>query len=334
MQAIPTRDIIRRVGITPVCWITLAVYYATCLGLQQSLPEGEALIHSPLDFLPLLLAMIPLLCAFVVVREWRKQPRARDALAIALGLLVFLTTFWSFGYTKSLIPALVPYYLDPTLERLELWLHGGATPYQWLVPYFTPRMYYVLDKIYLIGWINVLGLYFFWQVFTPAHGKSRTIFLSSFTMSWLIVGNLLATLLSSVGPTFYGMFFHDQYTPMNAELVDHLASIKAQIGAYYEARNLVTDMHEGAAMTELNGISAMPSMHTAMCALMVIHSLTYHKKLAFFTIPFGLVIFIGSFMFGWHYALDTYVSVACVWVIWKWNLWSYARWVGEPIPPV
>lgn len=312
---------LERLGITRPCALTLAAFLILCLGWQQALPAGETLIKTPLDYAIVLIALTPLACAFLVVREWRKQPRWRDFFGILLTLMLLMTAFWCFGYFKSLIPVFQPYYLDPWLQRIELWLHFGKTPYEWLSPFFTAPMIAALGAIYTAGWASAVFIYLFWQLFSPGLGVGRTLYLSTFTMTWLIAGSGLATLFSSVGPTFYSLYFHDQYSAAYDLMLTHLREVNTQwpILGYFEARDFVLNMVNTPPLTDTNGISAMPSLHTAMMYLLVLHSAHYHRRLLPIVLPLTILIFIGSFMLGWHYAIDTYVSVLVVWLIWRIN---------------
>jgi hypothetical protein len=55
---------------------------------------------------------------------------------------------------------------------------------------------------------------------------------------------------------------------------------------------------------------------------MLLHSAHYCKKLLLFTVPFALAIFFGSFLLGWHYVIDDYVSILGVLGIWHLNAWQ------------
>ncbi len=65
-----------------------------------------------------------------------------------------------------------------------------------------------------------------------------------------------------------------------------------------------------------SGISAMPSMHVSMSVLMALGVSSLNKKLGFAFWGFTLIIYIGSFLLGWHYAVDGLVSAPITVFIW------------------
>ena len=67
----------------------------------------------------------------------------------------------------------------------------------------------------------------------------------------------------------------------------------------------------------ISGISAMPSLHNAMCVLLFLAARNIDRRLAAAAAIFALLIFIGSVHLGWHYAIDAYISLFGVLVIWK-----------------
>ena len=65
------------------------------------------------------------------------------------------------------------------------------------------------------------------------------------------------------------------------------------------------------------GISAMPSIHVAMP---LVYALTARATARWLAVAFGLyglLILLGSVHLGWHYAVDGYVSVGAVLILWR-----------------
>jgi hypothetical protein len=117
------------------------------------------------------------------------------------------------------------------------------------------------------------------------------------------------------------MFYHDAFTPMNQALVDTLYSHTSlfENSPFLDVRQLLIDFMREPTITHLNGMSAMPSMHTAMAMLIALHSMHSTRWLRYALVPFAVAIFIGSFTLGWHYAIDTYASAIILAVIWHIN---------------
>ena len=65
-----------------------------------------------------------------------------------------------------------------------------------------------------------------------------------------------------------------------------------------------------------NGISAMPSMHVSMAVLMALGVSSLNRKLGILFWLFALIIYVGSFTLGWHYAVDGLVSGPVTLIIW------------------
>ena len=65
------------------------------------------------------------------------------------------------------------------------------------------------------------------------------------------------------------------------------------------------------------GISAMPSMHLSIAALLYFSAKELNKNFGYAMLIFLILIQIGSVHLGWHYAIDGYVSIFLTWLIWK-----------------
>jgi hypothetical protein len=73
------------------------------------------------------------------------------------------------------------------------------------------------------------------------------------------------------------------------------------------------------------GISAMPSLHVAIAALNAIVLYKFSKAAGVFGLLYLAVILVGSVHLGWHYAIDGYLSILAVAVIWWATGWALAR---------
>jgi hypothetical protein len=61
----------------------------------------------------------------------------------------------------------------------------------------------------------------------------------------------------------------------------------------------------------------MPSIHVAMPALFALSLWRASPRMAIVLSGYAVVIFLGSILLGWHYAIDGYVSligVGCLWL--------------------
>ena len=221
-------------------------------------------------------------------------------------VLPFATAFTTI---KIHIPTIQPYYADPVFIKLDYWLFGSDPwRYTHMVFGYIPTL--ILDRTYLF-WILaqlllLVGLYF---------NRNQSFQLKgmiSYQASWLLLGGVMATVLSSVGPCFYQEYFRDdRFLP----LMETLNSFEG-LSALSIQQHLL-DMRGQSAFGV--GISAMPSLHVGISWLIVL--LTKERwgfgAMWLLSVVFFCLIAIGSVHLGWHYAVDGLVSIAGVWIIWR-----------------
>lgn len=230
----------------------------------------------------------------------------------------FILTFPSF---KSNIPVFHPYSWDPFLTSFDRILHFGHSPWQLLASLTGYGSATVLfDKLYYL-WFPVIFMAVGVAAMTPGESALRHRFLMSFSASWIIIGVLLATWLSSVGP-----IFHDRLLGTDSEFATLVASLE-RINAVIplrtmEVREQLWQAYTGQSRSIVSGISAMPSMHNAICVLMFLAARHIHRYLAIAAAAYAVLIFLGSVHLGWHYASDGYVSAIIVALIWKAAGWQ------------
>jgi hypothetical protein len=239
-------------------------------------------------------------------------------IAAALPMMVMTPWFFSaFTAFKNAIPAIRPFDLDPLFARWDAALHGGVQPWEWLQPLFGyPYVTAAINFAYAL-WFFVLYLCLFWQIFSLRDRQLRLQFLLSFSLCWILLGTVAATLLSSAGPCYFGRVtgLPDPFEPLTAYLwntneIVHLQALEAQD---YLWRNyqLKGGMLGG-------GISAMPSLHLAASTVIALLGWRVHRKLGMALTAFCILILIGSVHLGWHYAIDGYAGIvggAAIWLM-------------------
>jgi hypothetical protein len=251
----------------------------------------------------------------------RLFPRALLVFAGMFFLRVLMTTFLGF---KRAIPEFQPYGpRDVQIARLDHLLHGGADPWTLLQPLLGhPWITAAIDLVYVRTWYfaSVLALVAltFWL-----RGGRRTQFLLAFAGTWVFLGIVVATALSSVGPCYYDRVVGgpSSFTPLmtylrtvdGAHVLDALGLQEQLWQAYVTGdRGLVA------------GISAMPSLHVAMPTLFAVASWHRMRALSIAFWAYAALIFVGSVHLGWHYAVDGYASVLLVFPVW-WASGQIAR---------
>jgi len=248
-------------------------------------------------------------------------PRVVTGLVVSLlAISYFVSAFSSF---KVMIGTLNPFFLDPLLARLDALIHFGIQP--WKITHFVFRGFagtMALNFAYNF-WFFLMWIFVFCQLLALAGRRERARYLLSFVLCWTVIGSVLAFLLSSAGPCYYGRVtgLPDPYAPLmhllNAMDAPHVAS-----GSYWHLWSLTTQQqlwsYQFLSTTSIGaGISAMPSMHVSMAYLLAFSSYRINKWLGRIMLAYAVIISIGSIDLGWHYAVDGYVSIAITYLLWR-----------------
>jgi len=219
---------------------------------------------------------------------------------VAVGASLFLPL-------KYAIPAEVPFWLDPALATAERGLFG-ADPWQLLDRWFgwatSP-----LDRFYGL-WLPVQSVILFLVVLArPGPAKSRALI--SYSLAWLVLGVVAAAAFSSAGPLFYDRVLGGT----------EFASLRPAL----EGRGAWMAIAESDAMWRslasgrpdlIAGISAMPSLHVAISAWMVMAARSMAPRLASAAVVYTALIWIASVQLGWHYVADGLAGIAGMAAIW------------------
>jgi hypothetical protein len=232
--------------------------------------------------------------------------------------------FVGFLTIKKNIPIAIPFALDKPLMELDRWIHFGHLPHEILAPVFNyPFVTFLVNVIYNL-WFVVLTAYFFWQGFRKSDTALRQQYLIAYLLTWLVGTCILGTLLSSAGPCFYSFIVAgpDPY----AGLMTYLADANQLYSIWAVPTQETLWQSHLAGHGEIEGVSAMPSMHVGTTILFILCAVQSGKRwLTWFTIPFALSIFIGSILLGWHYAVDGYAGALVAIACWKLSGWWVKR---------
>ena len=238
----------------------------------------------------------------------------RVAGAILSGLLVALTINL-FGTWKLRIPQLQPFAWDARFAELDRVLHLGRHPWEWLQPVLGhPVVTTGLDFVYYT-WLPMVGLVCAWQAWSPRR-EVRLRFFLVFVVVWVGLGDVVATFFSSAGPPFWDEL------GLGANPYDGLFAYHGRVKELYPFGTAIvqeglwqryTGQVPGSPYT---GISAMPSIHVAMPLLYALAGRDTNRWLGAAFGVYALLILLGSVHLGWHYAVDGYVSIASVLLLW------------------
>ena len=222
---------------------------------------------------------------------------------------------------KTLLPDLVPYYLDEMFMKMDLSLHFGVAPWELLQPFLGYTFVtFVINVIYNF-WFFMQLIVVMWQIVAFNKPRLRMQFLLSYVLVWMFLGSFMAIALSSAGPCFFGNVTHmpDPFEPLfqylnqtNNILAEYDLSLWA-----LETQKYLWEHYLDSTVGMGSGISAMPSMHISIAVLLVFLGRCSNRWLYLLFSVHAILIFIGSIHLGWHYAVDGYLAFVATYVVWK-----------------
>lgn len=248
-----------------------------------------------------------------------ENPRApfsaiREALRGSIGAgavtaVLFILSITAFTTLKFEIPQTVPFYADPWIADIDRTLHAGQAwrlAHAW-APSWTPAVIDVIySKVWFIEWFGIFFFVAFWK-----NRDARARYLWAFSLTLLIVGTLLATLLSSVGPILYDQIYG------GTRFAGLVGTLKAGgNGSFLGYANYLLAAYQHRETAFGTGISAMPSVHVAMAVLNAWFLASLDRRLGVVGWLFAAAILFGSIYSGWHYAIDGYASAVIASAIW------------------
>jgi hypothetical protein len=262
--------------------------------------------------------ILPILIIAVAIAEQPGAPftalvrilKTRGPSAL-IAIICFFLSMAAFSVFKTNIPEVVPFWADDLFIALDdavfseapwIWLHE-RTP-RWLGEIIL-RAY---EKPWFIYWF---GTYF--AVAWTAPSALRARYLLSFLLVLFLLGGILATAMSSMGPIFLPRL--GDY-PAFAGLEEALLAVPHGHTVINYSGYLYT-LYETGKPGLASGISAFPSIHCASVFLNALYFSTISRTAGIAAWSFAGLIYIGSIYTGWHYAVDGIGSLIGVLLIWR-----------------
>lgn len=325
----------------------IEAYILFAYGLAMFL--GKPGSFSFLGYAPTLAVAAPILCgAFLVARmsyvtlfirprrlvrfiidDLRCNYLTRERLLHGLPVVLLLPLFSSAGtLLKTLMPMIHPYDWDPTLTAWDSTLHFGMAPWRILQPVLGhPLMTIGANDVYCFWFFGLTGMWF-WQAFALRDRSLRKQFFLSYILCFVLLGNLAAICLASVGPCFYGRMFAgpDPYAP----LMQYLQHMHGAASISVSLQDMLWRYHVSSGIGIGAGISAMPSMHVAGATLFALLGWRTNRVLGIALTVNVVLVEIATVCLGWHYAIDGYVAMLGTLVIW----WAVGAVVRRTAPEV
>jgi len=235
--------------------------------------------------------------------------RHRRQLLIALGGIVLTgLNMITFMWTKPLLNHLVPFWADPLLARIDRAI------------FFTDpwRLFTFLNTdawaiFYHRGWFALMILILLKVLMSPPSTQKTAVLLTYFLL-WSVFGPVVHVLLPAGGPVFFaGLGYGDQFQ-------DLLMTPKTR-----EVAGYLWGFYTGTGFGPGSGISAMPSLHIATTAWLVIATAIFARNWLIPITLSAILIFVLSVALGWHYAIDGLAGAAGAVVIWQMTSWLLQR---------
>lgn len=240
----------------------------------------------------------------------------RERLLFAAPVLLMLPVFSSsFTVLKAAVPLVQPYAWDARIAAADAWLHGGVQPWELLQPLLGHPLLTALVSLNYHLWFFIMLGTVYWLAFDLERRQLRMQFFLSFVLSWILLGNVMAMLFSSVGPCYYRHLVAGA-DPF-AGLMHYLQSANAQYPLLVlDVQNSLWHSYSTHSGSNALSISAMPSMHVASSVLLALLGWRLNRAAGIALTAFALLIQLGSVHLGWHYAIDGYVGALGAWAIW------------------
>jgi hypothetical protein len=226
------------------------------------------------------------------------------------GCLMFSAAF---GMVKINIPYVVPFYADEMLANADAALHFGHDPWVLVHTLADYIPYRALEILYFDMWLLPAWFLPLSMVLTDSNIERTNRYLVLFVFCWVGLGNVVATMFSSVGPVYYDRLMGtERFVGLTLALESSglTGSIMGGVQEYLWMQYNENGQSFG------SGISAFPSVHVGVAAVVAF----YLAERSRYLMPLGLV-FLAAISFasvynGWHYAVDGYVSILLITAAW------------------
>ena len=223
-------------------------------------------------------------------------------------LLLFTTTF---SAIKTSFPSEHGFLFDVAQADIDQAIHFGVDPWRWLYAVAQhPLILGIVEANYNVLWFVICYFTLYWVVTSPRAKGMRLRYVLTWMACWIIIGNLMAGTWLSAGPAYYGLVTgdHDRFGGQLA----FLATNAGQANSAHVFQQYLWTLHSSGHVGIGSGISAFPSIHVAVATINALFIGEISRRFGIAMWLYVAFIIASSVYLGWHYAIDGYVSVACV----------------------
>lgn len=234
--------------------------------------------------------------AHSVREDWRRL------LTVAVGVTLAGLNMIAFMWVKPLLNHFVAFRADPLLAGVDRLLFLGRDPWTLLQALNSSAS----AIFYHRGWFALMIVTLLVVLWRGPSPQKSALMLTYFLL-WSVAGPMIHILLPAAGPVFFGKLGYGQafagipVPPETAEMITYLWNV-----------------YRGERFGPGSGISAMPSLHIATTAWMVLAVHVLARRWTWAMALPGILIFLLSISLGWHYAVDGIVGAAaalgCYWL--------------------
>lgn len=220
------------------------------------------------------------------------RTKKKECLLFIFGIFLAGVNMTTFMWTKPLLNYLVPFWADPLLADLDKAIFLGNDPWQFLTQLNTTAM----AIFYHRGWFAMMLIVLIIVLASAPSAKKSATMLTYFLL-WSVIGPVIHILLPAAGPIFFAdLGYGDRFSSLES------------VPETKEVAVYLWNIYAGQGFGPGSGISAMPSLHIATTAWMVIATWIFARWMFLLMLLAGLLIFLLSISLGWHYAADGIVG--------------------------
>ena len=234
-------------------------------------------------------------------------------LPVLLTLPLVLGTFLSM---KVQIARFHPFDYDAYIIHITQRMTGGKLAWEILIGWLGHRWIMAVFNTAYYLWFPILCATFTLRMFSLKRPHLRLQFILTVAACWGLIGSFAALAFSSAGPAFLPKLWGGA-TPFDGllQFLQHLQNSGLDLTAL-QVQDALWRLYVEHSDLSGSGISAMPSVHVTMATVLALYGWRLGRVVGSAYTAFAIIIFFGSIMLAFHYALDGIVGAGAAALIW------------------